>query len=120
MFLLQAKIAEMLVEKAKVDLGSIVVLSPYNAQVSEIKEELKRRNLGQITVTTITKSQGNTFLAFMNEALQPSLCSTLYFLVFSFRFTPESRKIFANFYQMGLCLTFSGRKMIFLHTLSLW
>ncbi|KAM4588239.1 3'-5' exoribonuclease HELZ2-like [Odontesthes bonariensis] len=54
-----AEIAEMLVEKAKVDQGSIVVLSPYNAQVSEIKDELKRRNLGQITVTTITKSQGS-------------------------------------------------------------
>ncbi|XP_041836471.1 helicase with zinc finger domain 2-like isoform X2 [Melanotaenia boesemani] len=54
-----AKIAEMLVREAKVKEKSIVVLSPYNAQVSEISDELKKRKLGGITVTTITKSQGS-------------------------------------------------------------
>ncbi|XP_037554227.1 helicase with zinc finger domain 2 [Nematolebias whitei] len=53
------QIAEMLVKKAKVEEKSIVVLSPYNAQVSEIREELKKMDLGQITVTTVTKSQGS-------------------------------------------------------------
>ncbi|KAK5620439.1 hypothetical protein CRENBAI_024152 [Crenichthys baileyi] len=53
------QIAKMLVENAGVDQASIVVLSPYNAQVSEIKEELINKNLGKITATTITKSQGS-------------------------------------------------------------
>ncbi|XP_023125815.2 helicase with zinc finger domain 2 [Amphiprion ocellaris] len=53
------QIAKMLVEKAKVDKKSIVILSPYNAQVSEIRDELKQTNLDGITVTTITKSQGS-------------------------------------------------------------
>ncbi|XP_043992282.1 helicase with zinc finger domain 2-like [Gambusia affinis] len=52
------KIVEMLV-KAGVDEMSIVVLSPYNAQVAEIREELTKMELGGITVTTITKSQGS-------------------------------------------------------------
>lgn len=54
----QVKIAEMLVTKAKVNQKDIVVLSPYNAQVSEIRDKLNERKLGYITVTTITKSQG--------------------------------------------------------------
>ncbi|CAG6020502.1 unnamed protein product, partial [Menidia menidia] len=57
MFPEQVEIAKMLVKDAGVDEGSIVVLSPYNAQVSAIREELKRMKLGKITVTTITKSQ---------------------------------------------------------------
>lgn len=38
---------------------NIAILSPYNAQVAQIKEKL-RRQLNGITVTTITKSQGDT------------------------------------------------------------
>ncbi|KAM3620780.1 uncharacterized protein V6R79_001830 [Siganus canaliculatus] len=53
------KIAKMLVDFGKIEQQSIVVLSPYNAQVSEIKAELKIKKLDQITVTTITKSQGS-------------------------------------------------------------
>uniref|UniRef100_A0A8C8A6R2 RNB domain-containing protein n=1 Tax=Oryzias sinensis TaxID=183150 RepID=A0A8C8A6R2_9TELE len=53
------RIVTMLVDEAKVEQRSIVVLSPYNAQVSEIREELGKNNLKQITVTTITKSQGS-------------------------------------------------------------
>lgn len=57
--LLQIDIAVQLVKKAKIDQQSIVILSPYNAQVSEIREELKKKKLDKITVTTITKSQGD-------------------------------------------------------------
>lgn len=40
---------------------NIAILSPYNAQVAQIKEKLQgRRQLKGITVTTITKSQGDT------------------------------------------------------------
>ena len=60
MVLLQIEIAEMLVTTAKIEQQGIVILSPYNAQVSEIKEELKKKNMDGITVTTITKSQGNS------------------------------------------------------------
>ncbi|CAK6966077.1 helicase with zinc finger domain 2-like [Scomber scombrus] len=53
------EIAEILVKTAKVEQKSIVILSPYNAQVSEIRDELKKKKMDQITVTTITKSQGS-------------------------------------------------------------
>ncbi|KAM3878008.1 3'-5' exoribonuclease HELZ2 [Diretmus argenteus] len=53
------KIAKQLVEVSKVEQQSIVILSPYNAQVSEIRSRLREFNIGQITVTTITKSQGS-------------------------------------------------------------
>ncbi|KAJ7999579.1 hypothetical protein DPEC_G00195880 [Dallia pectoralis] len=52
-------LAKKLVEESKIDQGKIAILSPYNAQVSEIKKALKAMKLGQITVTTITKSQGS-------------------------------------------------------------
>lgn len=51
-------IAEKLVS-AKIKQQSIVILSPYNAQVAEIKEELKKKKMDQINVTTISKSQGS-------------------------------------------------------------
>lgn len=57
--LLQIDIAVELVKTAKIEQQSIVILSPYNAQVSEIREELKKKKMNQITVTTITKSQGD-------------------------------------------------------------
>lgn len=44
---------------AKIKQQSIVILSPYNAQVAEIKEELKKKKMDQINVTTISKSQGS-------------------------------------------------------------
>ncbi|XP_044069058.1 helicase with zinc finger domain 2-like isoform X3 [Siniperca chuatsi] len=52
-------IAENLVKIAKIEQQSIVILSPYNAQVSEIRDKLKKKKMDQITVTTITKSQGS-------------------------------------------------------------
>lgn len=57
--LLQVDIAEKLVKVAKVEQQSIVILSPYNAQVSEIRDELNEKKMKGITVTTITKSQGD-------------------------------------------------------------
>lgn len=59
-FLLQIEIAEMLVKRAKVEQQSIVILSPYNAQVSGIREQLKEKKMDEILVTTITKSQGDS------------------------------------------------------------
>lgn len=56
--LLQITIAEKLVKTARIAQQSIVILSPYNAQVSEIRNELKKKKMEQIPVTTITKSQG--------------------------------------------------------------
>ncbi|KAG7229521.1 hypothetical protein INR49_031945 [Caranx melampygus] len=53
------EIAEMLVKNAKIEQQSIVILSPYNAQVSEIRAELREKKMNDITVTTITKSQGS-------------------------------------------------------------
>ncbi|XP_005952142.1 helicase with zinc finger domain 2 isoform X2 [Haplochromis burtoni] len=50
-------IAEKLVKTARIAQQSIVILSPYNAQVSEIRNELKKKKMEQIPVTTITKSQ---------------------------------------------------------------
>lgn len=60
--LLQITIAEKLVKTARIAQQSIVILSPYNAQVSEIRNELKKKKMEQIPVTTITKSQGDSEL----------------------------------------------------------
>lgn len=48
---------------AKIKQQDIVILSPYNAQVSEIKEELKRKRMHQVHVTTISKSQGDSYFS---------------------------------------------------------
>ncbi|CAL8341052.1 unnamed protein product [Lota lota] len=53
------EIAESLVMKAKVEQESIVILSPYNAQVWGIKDRLQKKKLSKISVSTITKSQGS-------------------------------------------------------------
>ncbi|XP_034143471.1 helicase with zinc finger domain 2 isoform X2 [Esox lucius] len=53
------RLAKQLVTNSKIDQQSIAILSPYNAQVTEIKKELRKMQLSQITVTTITKSQGS-------------------------------------------------------------
>ncbi|XP_071386282.1 3'-5' exoribonuclease HELZ2-like [Centroberyx affinis] len=53
------KIAQKLVKESNVEQQSIVILSPYNAQVSEIKAGLQDINMSGIPVTTITKSQGS-------------------------------------------------------------
>ncbi|KAM9364493.1 3'-5' exoribonuclease HELZ2-like [Pholidichthys leucotaenia] len=53
------EIATKLVKEAKIEQRNIAILSPYNAQVSEIRDELKKTDLSEIHVTTITKSQGS-------------------------------------------------------------
>lgn len=53
------EIAKKLVGRARIGQESIVILSPYNAQVSEIKERLKEEGLDRVNVSTITKSQGS-------------------------------------------------------------
>ncbi|XP_069544395.1 3'-5' exoribonuclease HELZ2, partial [Brachyistius frenatus] len=50
-------VAQQLVQTANIDQQSIVILSPYNAQVSEIRDELKKKKLNNVGVNTITKSQ---------------------------------------------------------------
>ncbi|XP_051270850.1 helicase with zinc finger domain 2 [Dicentrarchus labrax] len=52
-------IADKLVKIGKIEQQSIVILSPYNAQVSEIRDALKEKKMDEILVTTITKSQGS-------------------------------------------------------------
>lgn len=57
----QVDICTQLISVGGVRPEDIAILSPYNAQVAQIKEKLKKRHqLEKITVTTITKSQGNT------------------------------------------------------------
>ncbi|KAJ8359241.1 hypothetical protein SKAU_G00157660 [Synaphobranchus kaupii] len=52
-------IAMSLVNDATIRKEHIAILSPYNAQVSEIRKILKRRGMHEIAVSTITKSQGS-------------------------------------------------------------
>lgn len=59
LFLLQIEIAKELL-RAEISKKDIVILTPFNAQVSEIREKLKQEKLSDILVTTITKSQGDT------------------------------------------------------------
>ncbi|XP_064160131.1 3'-5' exoribonuclease HELZ2-like isoform X1 [Anguilla rostrata] len=52
-------IAVSLVNDGRIRQEHIAILSPYNAQVSEIKKLLRRKDMDEITVSTITKSQGS-------------------------------------------------------------
>ncbi|KAL2090568.1 hypothetical protein ACEWY4_012831 [Coilia grayii] len=53
------EIAAGLVRQGCINQEDIAILSPYNAQVADIKKRLLKRGLPQITVNTITKSQGS-------------------------------------------------------------
>lgn len=61
----------------KISQDSIVILSPYNAQVSEIKDELKKKKMDQITVTTITKSQGEGMNVLYPQSFSLNYCKVL-------------------------------------------
>lgn len=72
---MQVKICSQLVSVGRVMQEDIAILSPYNAQVAQIRERLSDDSqLKRITVTTITKSQGNTLKSF-------PLFRSLYFLL---------------------------------------
>ncbi len=49
----------MLVARHKVAQKQIAALTPYSAQKEEIKKYLRARNLSDITVKTVTESQGD-------------------------------------------------------------
>ncbi|KAL1280781.1 hypothetical protein QQF64_015381 [Cirrhinus molitorella] len=53
------EICGQLVSVGRVRHEDIAILSPYNAQVSQIRDRLRTSHMGRITVTTITKSQGS-------------------------------------------------------------
>ncbi|MBN3321629.1 HELZ2 Helicase, partial [Atractosteus spatula] len=53
------RMAELLINDSNICPESIAILTPYNAQVSEIKKRLNRAQMKKITVSTITKSQGS-------------------------------------------------------------
>lgn len=58
--LTQVKICIQLVTVGGVRPEDIAILSPYNAQVAQIRDRLSDFKLKGFTVTTITKSQGHT------------------------------------------------------------
>lgn len=61
---MQVEICGQLLSVGRVRQEDIAILSPYNAQVAQIRDRLKKSTdpqMERITVTTITKSQGDTF-----------------------------------------------------------
>ncbi|KAJ7999581.1 hypothetical protein DPEC_G00195900 [Dallia pectoralis] len=53
------RIASLLIGQARVAQSDIAILTPYNAQVAEVNESLSRKGMPNVTVCTITKSQGS-------------------------------------------------------------
>ncbi|XP_016114474.1 helicase with zinc finger domain 2 [Sinocyclocheilus grahami] len=53
------RVAGLLIKQSRVEPEHIAILTPYNAQVSEIKNILKKRHLANVSVCTIMKSQGS-------------------------------------------------------------
>ncbi|XP_034142928.1 helicase with zinc finger domain 2 isoform X1 [Esox lucius] len=53
------RIALLLIRQARVAPCDIAILTPYNAQVAEVNETLSRNGIQNVTVCTITKSQGS-------------------------------------------------------------
>ncbi|XP_073692825.1 3'-5' exoribonuclease HELZ2 [Garra rufa] len=52
-------VAKLLINQSGVKPEHIAILTPYNAQVSEIKKMIENRRLGNVSVCTIMKSQGS-------------------------------------------------------------
>uniref|UniRef100_A0A8C4SHS6 Helicase with zinc finger 2 n=1 Tax=Erpetoichthys calabaricus TaxID=27687 RepID=A0A8C4SHS6_ERPCA len=52
-------VAKLLMNVAKIKSEDIAILTPYNAQVAEIKNTLQKQGITNLTVTTIMKSQGS-------------------------------------------------------------
>ncbi|XP_052458902.1 helicase with zinc finger domain 2-like [Carassius gibelio] len=52
-------VACLLINQSRVAPEHIAILTPYNAQVSEIKKTAKKKGIGNVTVCTIMKSQGS-------------------------------------------------------------
>ncbi|XP_067302941.1 3'-5' exoribonuclease HELZ2 [Pseudorasbora parva] len=52
-------VAHLLITEAHVEPQSIAILTPYNAQVSEIKKEMQKKDITNVTVCTVMKSQGS-------------------------------------------------------------
>ncbi|KAG8447233.1 hypothetical protein GDO86_014628 [Hymenochirus boettgeri] len=48
-----------LLTQSKIEKSDIAILTPYNAQVSEVTKRLQREGLGDVTACTIMKSQGS-------------------------------------------------------------
>ncbi|XP_042563908.1 helicase with zinc finger domain 2-like [Clupea harengus] len=53
------QVARLLIEDSKVLPENIAILTPYNAQVSQINKKLKESDIENVTVCTISKSQGS-------------------------------------------------------------
>ncbi|KAL0977838.1 hypothetical protein UPYG_G00161980 [Umbra pygmaea] len=53
------RIASLLIKYAGVQASDIAILTPYNAQVATINENLSRKAIQNVNVCTITKSQGS-------------------------------------------------------------
>ncbi|XP_058639148.1 helicase with zinc finger domain 2 isoform X2 [Onychostoma macrolepis] len=53
------RVADMLINQSGVPPEHIAILTPYNAQVSEIKKTAEKRGIENVTVCTIMKSQGS-------------------------------------------------------------
>ncbi|KAJ8335594.1 hypothetical protein SKAU_G00389360 [Synaphobranchus kaupii] len=53
------RIASLLISKSGIDPTSIAILTPYNAQVSKINETLSKKDIKDVAVCTVMKSQGS-------------------------------------------------------------
>ncbi|NP_001018332.1 uncharacterized protein LOC552926 [Danio rerio] len=59
LFCPQVRVADLLIKQSGVSPEHIAILTPYNAQVSEIKMTLEKKNVRNVTVCTVMKSQGS-------------------------------------------------------------
>lgn len=68
----QVNVAHLLI-KSHVPPQNIAILTPYNAQMSEIKKTMQERNITNVTVCTIMKSQGVLFWLHQSRVLNSIL-----------------------------------------------
>ncbi|KAA0722812.1 PPAR-gamma DNA-binding domain-interacting protein 1 [Triplophysa tibetana] len=52
-------VAGLLIKRSRVNPDQIAILTPYNAQVSNIREQMQKRGIKNVNVCTIMKSQGS-------------------------------------------------------------
>ncbi|XP_058847096.1 helicase with zinc finger domain 2-like isoform X1 [Acipenser ruthenus] len=71
------RVAKLLINVSKVRPETIAILTPYNAQVSEIQKLLLKSEIQNVAVSTIMKSQGSEWRYVILSTVRSLLCSKI-------------------------------------------
>ncbi|MGH0156998.1 UNVERIFIED_CONTAM: hypothetical protein FKN15_032931 [Acipenser sinensis] len=119
------RVAKLLINVSKVRPETIAILTPYNAQVSEIQKLLLKSEIQNVTVSTIMKSQGSEWRYVILSTVRSLPCSeietepTKSWIMKNLGFVTDPNQVNVGITraQEGLCII--GNRNL-LHCSSLW